>query len=178
MSLSISGRRPPAWRARLSRARTTTGTPPHADAPGRRRTCPPPGWPPGRTGDISALPTFTTIRSTSEPPSSTPTASPHLRRRLSAWPPHRRQNPASESPPGSPGGVRCVPTQIRQVRVGGRVTGRPTLVPRVRRLVSLAEPAPSGSTGASRRGQGCSHPPERLPGRAALSFPRRLRPAT
>ena len=43
---------PPSPCARLSRARTTTGTPPRTDAPGRRRTCPPPGWPPGRTGDI------------------------------------------------------------------------------------------------------------------------------
>src|SRR5215217_3315233 len=36
----------------------------------------------------------------------------------------------------------------------------------------LAGPGPSGSTDPSRRCQGCSHPPWRLPGRAALSFSR------
>lgn len=43
------------------------------------------------------VPTFTTNRSTGEVPSSTPAASPRLRRRLSAWPPHRCVESASES---------------------------------------------------------------------------------
>ena len=42
---------------------------------------------------------------------------------------------------------------------GGSVTGRQALVPLVRRLVSLAGPAPSGSTGTSRRCQGRLPPP-------------------
>ena len=40
---------------------------------------------------------------------------------------------------------------------------------------TLAEPIPSGSTGASRLCQGCSHPPRHLPGRAALNFTALLR---
>jgi len=39
-------------------------------------------------------------------------------------------------------------------------------------LVSLAGPAPSGSTGTSRRCQGCSRPPRRLPAQASLSSSR------
>jgi hypothetical protein len=42
------------------------------------------------------VPTFTIHRSVREAPSSTPAASPRLRRRHSAWPPHRRSNPATE----------------------------------------------------------------------------------
>lgn len=90
---------PPSPCTRLSRARTTTRTPPRPDAVNRRRACPSPDWMPGGEGDTRALPTFTTIRSTSEPPSSTPAASPRLRRRPSTWPPHRRVDPVSESPP-------------------------------------------------------------------------------
>jgi hypothetical protein len=96
---------PPSPCTRLSRARTTTRTPPRPDAVNRRRACPPPDWMPGGKGGTRALPTFTTIRSTSEPPSSTPAASPRLRRRPSTWPPHRRIDPASESPP--PIAVAC-----------------------------------------------------------------------
>jgi len=42
------------------------------------------------------VPTFTTPRSARSAPSSAPTASPCLRRRPSAWPPHRRSSSASE----------------------------------------------------------------------------------
>ena len=45
-----------------------------------------------------------------------------------------------------------------------------TLVPLVLLFVTLAEPTPSGSTGMSRLCQGRSHPPQHLPGRAALSY--------
>ena len=55
------------------------------------------------------------------------------------------------------------------------VKGRQTLVSRVHLPVSLAGPAPSGSAGTSRRCQGCSHPPRRLPDQAALSFTQPLR---
>ena len=65
------------------------------------------------------VPTFTTNRSTGEVSSSTPAASPRLRRRLSAWPPHRWVESASESTtegrwwsctasgPDPPGSSRC-----------------------------------------------------------------------
>src|SRR3954471_6864259 len=38
-----------------------------------------------------------------------------------------------------------------------------TLVSRVLLFITLAEPAPSGDTGTSRRCQGCSHPSRHLP---------------
>jgi hypothetical protein len=84
--------------------------------------------------------------------------------------------PGGEAPPTPKlGGAYCKPAQIRQVGAGGRVTGRQTLVPLVRRLVLLAGPTPSGSAGASRRCQGCSRPPVRLHGQAALGFTALLR---
>ena len=48
--------------------------------------------------------------------------------------------------------------------------GRFTPVPRVLLSITLAGPAPSGSTGTPRRCQDCSHPPQHLPGQAVLSF--------
>jgi hypothetical protein len=42
-------------------------------------------------GRPRTVPAFTITRSTREMPSSTPTASPRLRRRPSTWPPHRRR---------------------------------------------------------------------------------------
>jgi hypothetical protein len=72
--------------ARLSRARTTTGTPPRPATNSGRRACPPHQG--GKGGDGS-LPTFTTTRSTRSVPSSTPAASPGVRRSPSPWPPHR-----------------------------------------------------------------------------------------
>jgi hypothetical protein len=82
--------------ARLSRARTTTGPPPRPTATGRQRTCPPAGPAARRGGRPGTVPTFTWNRSMREAPASTPTASPRLRRRPSAWPPHRTHKPASE----------------------------------------------------------------------------------
>jgi hypothetical protein len=55
------------------------------------------------------------------------------------------------------------------------VKGRQTLISRVHLPVSLTGPASSGSTDASRRCQGCSHPPRHLPDQAALSFTQPLR---
>lgn len=82
---------PPSPCTHLSYARTTTGPPPRTGAVSRRRACPPADWMPAGKGGTSTLPTFTAFRSTSEPPSSTPTASPHLRRRHSPWPPHQHR---------------------------------------------------------------------------------------
>jgi len=53
-----------------------------------------PGWAAG--GRPRMVPTFTRHRSTRSVASSTPTASPRLRRSPSAWPPHRRLHSASE----------------------------------------------------------------------------------
>ena len=128
----------------------------------------------GRPGTV---PTFTMHRSIGEAPSSTPAASPRLRRRPSPWPPHRQPKPASEliRPPSLSEVMRCTPAHIRQVRAGSAITERRSLVPLVRLLVSLAGPGPSGSSGTSRRCRGCSHPRRRLPGRASPSFTRPLR---
>ncbi|MEY9992832.1 hypothetical protein ABIE67_004864 [Streptomyces sp. V4I8] len=51
-------------------------------------------------GDRGQFPRSPRNRSTGEVPSSTPAASPRLRRRLSAWPPHRYVESASESTTG------------------------------------------------------------------------------
>jgi hypothetical protein len=61
------------------------------------------------------------------------------------------------------------PAQIHQVRAGASSRDCHTPVPRVLLSVTLAEPVPSGSTGTSRRCQGCSRPPRRHPDQAALS---------
>jgi transposase len=55
------------------------------------------------------------------------------------------------------------------------VKGRQSLISRVHLPVSLTGPAPPGGADTSRRCQGCSHPPQRLPGQAAPSFTRPLR---
>ena len=62
------------------------------------------------------------------------------------------------------------PAHIRQIGAGEPLRDVRTLVPRVLLFVTLAGPTPSGSAGASRLGQGCSHPTRHLPGQAALSF--------
>ena len=59
--------------------------------------------------------------------------------------------------------------------LAGRLEGRSALVPLVHLPVSLAGPAPSGSTSTSRRCRGCFRPPRRSPGQAALSFTALLR---
>src|ERR1019366_6767540 len=54
---------PPSPCARLSRARTTTRTPPHPRANSRRWTCPTPPWLGGGEGSPEMVPTFTMSRS-------------------------------------------------------------------------------------------------------------------
>jgi hypothetical protein len=118
------------------------------------------------------VPTFTVIRSTKEEPNSVPAASPRLPRSTSPWPP----GPTSTSQPESSlsqhnrtGAHRARPISARlePVYLSKDVL---TLVPRVLHSVTLAEPTPSGSTGASRLCRGCSHPSRHLPGPAAPSF--------
>ena len=75
--------------------------------------------------------------------------------------------------PAQPLRVR-VATQPRSTRfeLAGCLRSLQTLVSHVHLFVSLAGPRPSGSADPSRRCQGCSHPPLRLQGQAALSFSR------
>jgi hypothetical protein len=151
---------------------TTTRPPPHPTAHSRQRTCPPPDWLPGGLGDRGWFPRSPCNRSVREAPSSTPAASPGLRRRPSPWPPHRRAKPASELTPPLDGFTHCTPARYppdlsRQSYYGASTTGALSL----HLLTTLAEPAPSGSTGTSRRCQG------RLP--PSPAFPRvRLPPAS
>ena len=123
-----------------------------------------------RTGTV---PTFTAVRSTGEEPHFVPAASPWLRRGHSPWPPGERIHtrpgvgPTSKEAP-----VVCapLPAQIRQIEAGRYLRDVITRVPLVLLPITLAGPAPSGSSGPSRLCQGCSHPPRHLPGQAALSF--------
>ena len=62
----------------------------------RHRACPPPRWKRDGKGRPRTVPTFTAHRSARPAPSYTPAASPRLRRRLSARPPHRLLEPATE----------------------------------------------------------------------------------
>ena len=116
------------------------------------------------------VPAFTMCRSTREMPSFVPAASPRLRRRPSPWPPHRRNFPASELTAHPSQRSRTAPrpisTRLEPVRRLRNVDTGFSRTP----SVSLAGPAPSGSTGTSRRCQGCSRPPRRLPDQTALSF--------
>ena len=119
---------------------------------------------PGRAagGRPRMVPTFTQHRSTRSAASSTPAASPCLRRSLSAWPPHRRIHSASElthmqkHTPGHalhPGPYP--PDLSRHSSYGASATGSLTF----RLLILLAGPGPSGDTKPSRRCRGCSCPP-------------------
>jgi hypothetical protein len=80
-------------------------------------------------------------------------------------------------PPAPPAGVRCKPGPYPPDWSRSSTYGTSTLVPRVHLLVSLAGPGPSGSADPSRRCRGCSHPPWRLPGKAAPGFTGLLRQA-
>ena len=67
------------------------------------------------------------------------------------------------------------PAHIHQIGAGKPLRDVQTLVPRVLLFITLAEPTPSGSTGASRLCQGCSHPLRHLPEHGC---PQLHRPAT
>jgi hypothetical protein len=122
---------PPSPCARLSRARTTTGPPSHPPAVGWQRAVPTgrAGYP-IRSATAGWFPRSPRDRSAREAPSSTPAASPRLRRRPSAWPPHRPQNTGFgvDPSPQRTQAVRCTPAHIRQVRAGTTLTGRQPLV--------------------------------------------------
>src|SRR6266540_6645309 len=65
-------------------------------------------------GSVGSLPTFITVRSTGEAASSTPAASPRLRRRPSAWPPHRHRETGFEV--AAPPGAACAASRPKSVR--------------------------------------------------------------
>ena len=131
------------------------------------------------TGSPRMVPTFIADRSTGAAPSFPPAASPRVRRRPSSWPPHRPIHSGFRvTHPNLGTDVRCRPTQIRPVRVGSTLTELHALVPLVHLLVSLAEPAPSGSADASRLCQDRFRPHRRSPDQAVLSFGRLLRQPT
>jgi hypothetical protein len=79
------------------------------------------------------------------------------------------------SPPPDKWQVRTAPSPYPPDWSWWAVKGRQTLISLVHLPVSLTGPAPSGSTDASRRCQGCSHPPRHLPDQAAPSFTWSLR---
>ncbi len=154
---------------RLSRARTTTGPPPHFASVDRRQV-----FPAMMAGTDEVVPTFTL-----EPfnrvraqlcPCNLAMATPQsftVASRPATSPAKEFSNRSCRS------GARCYPAPICQVSSWWfRLRGFPMLVPRVHLSASLAGPAPSGSTGASRRCQGCFRLPRCPPAQVALSFNR------
>ena len=77
--------------------------------------------------------------------------------------------PPREFPTEPPAGARRLQPRSTRFRAGAASRGCHTPVPRVLLSVPLAGPEPSGSTGPSRRCQGCSHPPRHHPDQAAPS---------
>jgi hypothetical protein len=136
----------------------------------------PPCWLRGSEGDTGRFPRSSQSRSTSEASSSTPAASPRLRRRSSPWPPGRLSHRGQKFPATAKRSrVRTAASPYPPDLSWWAVKGRQALISRVHLLVSLTGPASSGSADTSRRCQGCSHPHQRLLDQAALSFTQPLR---
>ena len=117
------------------------------------------------------VPTFPAHRSVRSASSSTPAASPRLRRRPSAWPPHRLLEPASELTRLLDSGHALhtgpyPPGWSRRHRYGASTTGSLAL----RLLTLLAGPGPSGSADPSRRCRGCFPPSPAIPGSGCLQL--------
>ena len=119
-------------------------------------------------------------RSTRSTAGSTPTASPRLRRRHSAWPPHRRIHSASELTPADVAGCGghalrpspYPPDSSRAVRLRGfyhRFTSVPPSDLACRTRLVWQYRSRSGVVGAA------SRPSRRSPGQAAPSFTTSLR---
>ena len=84
--------------------------------------------------------------------------------------PDRRSCPTRKLSAHAHGGKAPPPALIHQVRAGNLLRDVMTPVPRVLLFVSLAGPAPSGSTDTSRLCQGCSRPPRHHPGQSGPTF--------
>jgi hypothetical protein len=142
----------------------------------RHRACPPPCWRHGGKGGRGRFPRSLRIVQPGRRPAIPRQHRHRLRRRLSARPPRRLLEPATELTrllesghvlhPGP-----YPPDLSRRHRYGASTTDSLPL----RLLTLLAGPGPSGSTGPSRRCRGCSRPPRRSPDQAASSFTRPLR---
>jgi hypothetical protein len=136
----------------------------------RRRAALLPRWLHGSEGHTGRFPRSSPSRSTSEASSSTPTASPRLRRRSSPWPPGRLTHRDQEFPAPATGSGTHRDQPYPPDLSWRAVKGRQTPISRVHLLVLLTRPAPSGSADASRRCQGRS-----LLDQAAPSFTQPLR---
>jgi hypothetical protein len=147
----------------LGLLRTRRPTPPSsADDASTRRVLPGRQTPDGNSGMV---PTFTTNRSSREAPSYAPATSPRLRRRPSPWPPDQRHLTGQGVPARHDGQVRAaIQPRSTGFELAALLRGFTPLVPHVRLLVSLAEPAPSGSTDTSRRCRSCLPPSPASPG--------------
>jgi hypothetical protein len=88
---------------------------------------------------------------------------------------HPQEFPATPTNSSRHHGYAPLPAQIRQVRAGRPKRDLTTPVPLVLLSITLAGPAPSGSTDTSRLCQGCSHPPRHHPDQAAPSSTTLLR---
>ena len=174
----LDGVRPPGRPRTVDRARVISATllrPPHPWPTVRRRTCPPRTW----TVEVRATTDGSRVYCAPIDEGGAHLLSRQHRHGYAAdlhrglRP--RRYLPTRSRPPTSPTVVHCKPAPIRQVSSRFIAYGTSSMVPSVRLLVLLAGPAPSGSTGTSRRCQGCSHPPRRPPDQAAPSFTQPLR---
>ncbi len=131
---------------------------------GDRSSRRPAGCWPGR-GPHGWFPRSLLNPSTGSTPSYAPATSPHLRRRLSVWPPDRRHHPVQKFPDPTTAGPSSCGCAVQpsphppgsswwQSLEGRSAAGSLSL----RLSVLLAGPRPSGSAGPSRRCQGCCPP--------------------
>ena len=150
---------------RLSRSRTTTEAPSLAKPHSGQRAAP-------ITVGLGSVPTFTMNRLTGEVPSFSPATSPWVRRRHSPRPLLRWVSHLPRVAVGHISDhVRCVPTLIHQVWVGGPLKGVPSLVHfGLHHSVLLARRGVSGGATPLCRCRGCFHLPLRSQGQAASSF--------
>jgi hypothetical protein len=150
---------------RLSRPRTTTEPPPRPAAISWHRACPPLAWKARGMGGRGRFPRSPSADRRGRHPALPRQPRQQLRRGPSPW------RPCPETLSGHERG-RLITCCARLLRTGpyppdlSRLTvyRASSLVPRVCLPVLLAGPGPSGSTGPSRRCQGCFPPSPAVPG--------------
>ncbi len=133
-------------------------------------------WLAAGKGDPETVPTFTMYRSTGSVPSSSPAASPRLRRRPSPWPPHRPHVSGFGVASPCDGSTRTAarPTSTRLEPVP-RLRGFNHWFTPLHLSVSLAGPGRLAVPTRPVVVRAASHPPPHLQGQAALSFTGLLR---